>query len=95
MPATRMPAPTRFTVSPLPKGHLDRHSRAVYVEHRPEGYGWAITHPTKGVLTRQGAWVLEPDTSNLPRREVRNYRFPFVEAMRRAREVVNAPQPTT
>lgn len=95
MSATRTSAPTRFTVSPLPKGHPDRATHAVHVEHRPEGHGWAITHPEKGVLTRRGEWAPEPDTTNMTPRQVRDYRLPFVAAMRRARETVNTLHPTT
>lgn len=84
--------PTRFTVSPHPKGHPDRDKAAVYVEH-VEGEGWTIHHPERGRLSRSGAWHQKPAPADLTPEWVDDHRFTFVDAKHRARDLLGIPHP--
>lgn len=85
--------PTRFTVSPHPKGHPDRDKAAVYVEYIGDGQAWAITHPERGHLSRHRQWSPVPAPEDMTPEWKKEHGFMFVRAMHEARNLLGIPHP--
>ena len=80
--------PTTYQVSAVPETHPDASLFTVAVEYRGHDL-WAVTRLGE-CLSRAGVWEYETRPSEHTDEWLADHRFPYPEAMRRAREIAPA-----